>query len=299
MILILLPNTNIYLPEQLPCTTIAISQSINYYLKKIKMKTNEKNVFTQFINIYNDCSKIKGLSPSFFIFIELIQHFNLSFKPQNISYYTKGGDIDWGIIQAFSHNDKTNRFTINAPLPTNIEKGCGKEEQPEEQQEQQHDGLNICWNQESDANITILDEFSILVIQLQKIGTTLILKIEDIFDDYNVKILYYLCSVYNKVFVTKPLASWGGSSTKYVVCNYYKGTLYKNIVVEHLTPTNLFLMKISELNCIYGESQIDTLLGIFSKIDKPDKLNLLIKTYQQRCISWFIKHQIEYIVSPL
>lgn len=287
MILILLPNTNIYLPEQTPCNTITISQSIKYYLNKIKSKT-EKIDFTKFINIYNDCSTVKALSPSFFIFIELIQHFNLIIRPQNISYCTKSSDIDWGIIQAFSHNEKTNKFTINAPIPTNME--------TEKDAQDAQDSLNICWNQESDANITILDEFSILVIQLQKIGSTLILKVEDIFDDYIVKILYYLCSVYNKVFVTKPLASWAGSSTKYVVCNYYKGSLYKNIAVEKLSPTNLFLTKIGELNCIYGESQIDILMCILSKQDKPDKMTLLLKSYQQRCISWFIKHQIDYNV---
>jgi len=125
------------------------------------------------------------------------------------------------------------------------------------------------------------------IINIQKIGSILILKIGNCFETGIIQLLYYLCSVYNKVFVVKPVSCWGGESTKYVVCKNFKGGGIN--VLSYVKPTHIFLTKIEELNCIFCEEQIETLLLAFNK---PEKLNTIMKSYQQRCVNWFIKHNL-------
>ena len=284
MIIILLPTTNIYFSKYIENQQYnynneniykiePITQSINYYLNKIILKTNNID-YSYFINIYNNYSKIKALTNSFFIFIEIIKYFNLNKYSNNILYYVnKNSLFDWGIIQAFYHINSFNNFYIN----NNIEI-------PNELKN------IICNNNKLTQDIIILDKFCLKTIKSQKINSNLILKINNLFDEYSIKSLYYLCSVYNKVFITKPISSWDGSSIKYVVCKYFKGSKYNLNNITILKPTNLFLTKISEINCIYVELQIKSLLSIY---DKP--IDTLINSNQQKCINWFIKHDIDYI----
>ena len=74
-----LPNTNIYQYQNKNDNEPKIetlSQSTNYYLNKVKLKTANHD-YSYFIDIYNENSKIKGLTQSFFIFTELIQYFEI------------------------------------------------------------------------------------------------------------------------------------------------------------------------------------------------------------------------------
>jgi hypothetical protein len=275
--ILLLPNTNIYKPNNEPNYIQPISQSTQYYLNKIKTKTQNFD-YSYFINIYNTNSKIRASTQSFYVFIEILQHFELTVADSFIYYSPKNETIDFGIIEAFQVLKGINnsiQFGINArsdqipeefvpiflPLPSSPPSPSSQSNM-----------------------VIILDEFSIDEIKSQPIGSTLILKIENCIDEYTIKTLYFLCSIYGKVFITKPISSWGGSSTKYVICKYYKGCATTITTIANIKPTNLFLTKMTEINCIYVELQIETLLSIFNK-----PINISMKTYHQRCINWFIK----------
>lgn len=323
MIVVLLPSTNIYSPHYTPSRIentkrifsidekkckecpphFLLSQSMLYYLNKVQLKTEHID-YSYFKNIYNTNSNIVALSQSFFIFVELFQHFDIPFEAHNFGYFVKGGCVDWGIVQAIVPHYKsvgmdnsnhglvaTNNIYINAPTEIPIHSQFADID------------INIDVNIistmgnneiQTDVNdVTILDYLpssvssSLEIINTRKIGSTLIMKIDNCFETGIIQLLYYLCSVYNKVFVAKPVSCWGGESTKYVVCKYFKGG---NInVIDFVKPTHIFLTKIEELNCIFSEEQIDTLL---IGINKPEKFNTIMKSYQQKCVNWFLKHNL-------
>ena len=115
-----LPNTNIYQYQNKNDNEPKIetlSQSTNYYLNKVKLKTANHD-YSYFIDIYNENSKIKGLTQSFFIFTELIQYFE--FNELHITY--KNNEPDWGIIQAFYKRNNLTVFDIipNKSLPPEL-----------------------------------------------------------------------------------------------------------------------------------------------------------------------------------
>lgn len=274
MIHFLLPNTNIYLPKQDEIIPCSISQSSYYYLEDIQNKI--KNIdYSYFQNIYKNLSKIKGITDSFYIFIELIQHFDIidTSETYTISYYPagEGGVIDWGIFQAFDKMGKITRYDI-------YKNGAGAGA----------DAGNA-------TNICVMDEFTYDAFYH---ATTYIIKFNNLFDELILKQIYYLCSIFNIVYIAKPFSSWIGSSTKYIVCKELKpgaaaAAAGKNdIQIDHLKMTHLFLTKCEEMNCIFIEYQIDMLLNIYNASSKPEKMNSIIKLYQQRCNHWCIKHDV-------
>jgi hypothetical protein len=294
MFLILLPNTNILSSLTPPLTSQSISttgsdtlpvtlHSSQFYLNRIKEKTAIYN-YTPFINAFVNLSN-PPITNSFFIFIELIQEmeFLCNTRQKVMFKNAKGGVIDMdsisGIMQAFYHIAKIGHYCVmtddiieyksfaSIPSTTIIT-------------------TTILINPQSES-------FVVSIVGRETIGSNLILTVEDCFDDIVVKLLYYLCSKYEKVFVTKPMACWLGSSTKYIVC---KNRLHNNIIgaqlqLSNVKPTNIFINRIEEMNCIFVEQQIDTLLTIFNR---PDRTGIILKAYQQKCIGWFIKHQLGY-----
>jgi hypothetical protein len=357
MIVVLLPTTNIYLPhsshientkkiQSLP--PFLLSQSMSYYLNNVNKKTENVD-YSYFKNIYNANSNIVALSQSFYIFVELFQHFDIQFEAHNIGYFVKGDCVDWGIVQSLvpyykfvgmdnsNHGMATTNIYINIPsnieIPINLQTAaptpafprffelgavsggrtlsgfslenpelsagaqmaCGLKVNPQFANMDIDNGVNIITttgNDNMQTDITIMDYLpssfpSLDFINTQKIGSTLILKIGNCFETGITQLLYYLCSVYNKVFVAKPVSCWGGESTKYVVCkSFTRGNISS---LASIKPTHIFLTKIEELNCIFCEEQIETLLLAFNK---PEKLNTIMKSYQQRCVNWFLKHNL-------
>jgi hypothetical protein len=265
MLLVLLPTTNIYgalvgsgggsAPQQ---TTPQYSS--NYYLNKIKQKTKHID-YQPFINCYRDLCKNQVTSNSFFIFFELINNFD--FFTESIKLYRLEKDYSSGIIEAFNHINKNHQIEVI-----------------------DDDYKTTTTTTTTTTTILPQQHFSVDLINREKNGSHLIVIIEDCFDEETIKLLYFLSSKYDKVFVTKPISCWAGSSTKYVVCKNNKGCS-----VSLGNPTNIFLTKIEELNCIFVEEQIEGLMTVFNK---QDRINLILNNYNQKCITWFIKHQIDY-----
>jgi hypothetical protein len=315
MLVILLPTTNIYNLDETAGVggPILLSQSIYYYLNKIKEKTQDVD-YSFFKNIYMINSRVPALSPSYFVFVELIQHFDLLHPTHaTVTYYGGGGGggedgvgdknhtpnkMDWGILHAFQRGGATptHHYVHSVPeTPPDVLAGC-----------------YIKWNELTPftylsetvtshvttpvtTHITIMEKFDIDIVNKQFPGSTLIVKVGDCFDDYTIKLIYYLCSIYVKVFITRPTSCWGGESTKYVVCKSFMATKVQTQtppvqLFNYIKPTHIFLTKMEELNCIFVESQIEVLTMVHNCANKTEKLNALMRTYQQRCIGWFIKH---------
>jgi hypothetical protein len=155
----------------------------------------------------------------------------------------------------------------------------------------------------------------------QKKNGILILKIGDCFSLLTLDLICILSSFYNKTYFTKPVVSDSSSSSRFIIC---KGFLHENMedyypfIFEMFNKTassfdsisppylhrfiewnipKLFVMKIEEMNSIFGQPQLEQLQHIHSILThkyKNDKMNHFIKANIQKCIQWCIKHKVPF-----
>ena len=76
--------------------------------------------------------------------------------------------------------------------------------------------------QEQEAYKLILGEI-ITAFKVQEKGGSFVLKLFEIYTDISIKMISILSSVYNKIYITKPLTSRPSNSERYVVCKGFKG----------------------------------------------------------------------------
>jgi 23S rRNA U2552 (ribose-2'-O)-methylase RlmE/FtsJ len=76
--------------------------------------------------------------------------------------------------------------------------------------------------QEQEAYKLILGEI-ITAFKVQEKGGSFVLKLFEIYTDISIKMISILSSVYDKVYITKPLTSRPSNSERYVVCKGFKG----------------------------------------------------------------------------
>ena len=131
--------------------------------------------------------------------------------------------------------------------------------------------------------------------------------------------LYFLSSVYEKVYIIKPSASNIINFDKYIVCtnfilnetninqyklNYYKLFVFlkknenKNIIsILDIEIPYYFTTKLVEINNIIGQPQLESLdqiITILRSKNKEDKIEVLKKTNIQKSIKWCEKYKIPY-----
>ena len=123
----------------------------------------------------------------------------------------------------------------------------------------------------------------IYALCMQKQGGCFVLKIFDVFMQQTIDMLALLSSMYQRVYITKPLTSRPANSEKYIVCKgfipssslHFYPYLYnsfqnlcininnKQLCVKSLfTPENiscLFTSKLEEYNIIFGQQQIENI----------------------------------------
>jgi 23S rRNA U2552 (ribose-2'-O)-methylase RlmE/FtsJ len=152
---------------------------------------------------------------------------------------------------------------------------------------------------------------------MQKKGGNFILKLFDTFMQHSIDLLFILSSFYEKIYIIKPQTSRYANSEKYVVC---KNFLYNSIDdfypilcnnFEKMVNTDeyihrfidcpipiIFITKLEEYNAILGQQQIENIhytISLIKNKNKQDKIENLIKTNIQKCISWCIKYNISYV----
>lgn len=158
---------------------------------------------------------------------------------------------------------------------------------------------------------------------MQKKNGIFILKLGDCFSPLSVDLVCIISSFYNKTYFTKPTVSNSSSSCRFIVCKGFMHDnvkeyhpilldMFKNVLSSGVFGTDsntrlsrfvkwniskMFIMKVEEMNSIFGQPQLEQLQHIHSILThkyKNDKTNHLIKTNMQKCIQWCIKHKIPF-----
>jgi hypothetical protein len=93
------------------------------------------------------------------------------------------------------------------------------------------------------------------VLKRQQLNGTYIAKIDNSTSAESLQYLYKLCSSYKQVYLCKPNSDCLKSSVKYVVAiHFHKMPDLKNLVIPYY-----FRMKLSEINSIFGQTQLEYL----------------------------------------
>lgn len=302
MIIITLTNTFLFEQSQSPLVqmdnTVIISKSIYYNLQKVKAKMKDID-FGVFKELYRNNSKNKSLTATFYPFVEIIGFFNEIFVPNMVYWHrthhqhfvladAQKGWLDLGIVEAILYKNLASEYYVSSPA----EGGGGIMSSPIVKLENtgEMDKVDVII-MEGYSNESIVES-----LRRQRIGGVMVIVIGDCFEYNTAKMLYLLSASYEKTYITKPMSCWNGSSTKYVICNGFKGK-HLDITTEALFSfnlTNYFLTKLEELNCIFVQTQIEIIINNYTVLNKPEKRDAMIKSYNQRCFQWFNKHHIEF-----
>ena len=149
-------------------------------------------------------------------------------------------------------------------------------------------------------------------LSIQKTKGVMIFKIHSVFHSLTIDLLYLVCSLYDKVYITKSLCTNPCEFSKYIVCKGFKKQKKRENLIHHLqclyfnlcnctkneyverilsiTIPIYFLNKLEELNSIFGQPCLEhthNVLMNYSDI-KIDK----IKQDLYKCQEWCIKHGV-------
>ena len=172
-------------------------------------------------------------------------------------------------------------------------------------------------NQEVSALQLIFSQVAYATL-MQKVNGSFVLKVFDIFYKATSHILYLLSLCYEKVYITKPNTSRYGNSERYIVCKnlkiidqdrlfrYYNYCFVQysknpNLIISELFNYNIpsyYVSRLEEINAILGQQQIENInstINLIKHSDRENKLDILKRNNIQKCISWCIKYDVNYI----
>lgn len=174
------------------------------------------------------------------------------------------------------------------------------------------DGV-IGGSEESDIGNFIWGQI-VYALALQKTGGHFVLKMFDSFFQSTVDMMYILSAFYEEVHVVKLRTSRVGNSEKYLVCKRFRSANYLPVVrdsfircisspdpyITRLLTCDLnrgFMMRIEEINSVFGQQQIENIyytLLLIDKSGKHDRIEQIIGQNVQKCVQWCIEHGIYY-----
>jgi hypothetical protein len=157
----------------------------------------------------------------------------------------------------------------------------------------------------------------ILLLKNQSHNGTIIIKISEIFHKPIVDALYFLTSLYEKVYICKPNTNNITLFDKYILCKNFlhneKSNLYlklnylklivflkklENKNITEILDFNLpyyFKNKIDDINIIIGQQQLESLdqiITIYKNKNKDEKIESIKKSNIQKSVSWCEKYKI-------
>jgi hypothetical protein len=157
----------------------------------------------------------------------------------------------------------------------------------------------------------------ITVLRSQKSQGNIIIKIKDILHKPVLDCLYFLSSLYDKVYIAKPNTNNITSLDRYIVCKSFQydetarsylrlNAIRLIVLIKKLDGKNIidilgydvpyyFKNKVDDLNIIIGQQQIeafDQIITIFKNKNKNDKIESIKKSNIQKSVSWCEKHKI-------
>ena len=150
----------------------------------------------------------------------------------------------------------------------------------------------------------------------QKHGGAFIIKVFDTFTTASIDLLYILANVYENVFFFKPNTSRSANSEKYIVCKNFQLEDSKQLVIAmfHViqqfsnNPSKepkrflnceipyVFLSAVSEINAIFGQSQIECISQTLQLINynSSTRIDNLKKAHVSKCINWCQRFRLPY-----
>jgi len=147
---------------------------------------------------------------------------------------------------------------------------------------------------------------------------TFVLKIFDIFHKPTVELIYILTFFYENVIITKPKTSRPANSEKYIICKGFNLDKFMNyehrfkelfISIQKMSLSNqssisilknqlpyMFLSKITEINAIYGQRQLENMNKTFDLISNKNKkiIQDLKMNNIYKSIEWCKEYNVPY-----
>lgn len=173
---------------------------------------------------------------------------------------------------------------------------------------------SVDFNNQEEVSLHLIFSEICFATMMQKKGGHFILKVFDTFSSSTIELLYLLTYLYEEVSISKPLTSRPANSEKYILCTKFKMVhnieAIKDRMCEIFTTVqsnpytsilnmelpNSFLNKIREINSIFGQSQVSTILSVLTYITddkKGEKIDQLRKSHINKCVKWCKKNHME------
>ena len=173
---------------------------------------------------------------------------------------------------------------------------------------------SLDFNKQEEHSINLIFCESLYALIMQKDNGSFVLKVFDIFHKATLEIMYLLCYFYGQVFVFKPHTSREANSERYIVCKFfqrkqnYEAILsklclgFKDLSKQNLNRlfrfelNNFFMSKIQEINAIYGQQQVESILLTLNYIHdsthiQKDKIDKIKVNNLEKCIKWCRDHE--------
>jgi len=293
------------------------SQLENSYDFLLKIMNPYEFIFSKVPNTKISVSKLKPFSNTFYIFMEIIQMFNLIDLFENINIRTMHyGPNTHSIIDCLDMmREDMNDMNIH----------CHTIKDYEYNEEIKSTVAFLTYELEKEYNCSSAYIHSLLFILYhllftQSVNGIAIIKIDNIFYKPIVEFTYILTSLYEKVYIIKPNICSIYSSERFIVCknfilnpqkehvyNRYLSTLNNILllkpdeyVITSLLKNELpyyFVNKIDESNIIIGHQQLEFMnqvITFYKNKNKEEKVELMKKNNIQKCIQWCEKLKIPY-----
>jgi len=172
-------------------------------------------------------------------------------------------------------------------------------------------------NETFNTYIYSLIEFLMIILRNQNYNGSCVIKISHVFHKPVIDVMFFLTSLFEKVYIIKPNTNNVTTFDKYVVCkNFYIGkdkttflklNYYRLLVfLKKLDNKNIhsifdfdipyyFTMKLDDMNIITGQQQLESLnvvINVLRNKNKEDKIDLMKKSNIQKSVNWCEKYKI-------
>ena len=311
-----------------PLTHRLAPDRINYTIEFINKIINPYEfIFSTVPSSKYSVSKIKPTSNLFYIFMEIVQTFNLLdiYRGKNITMAHFGPNklatTECMEMLREGNNDKTIISDIEYPGGTGFKLLEGVDNTS-------IDFIYFELNSDTytDINKYILGIITILcnILTYQNANGVCIIKVDNLIHKPILDALLLLTELYEKVHIIKPYVCNINKNERYIVCttfiidyqkilenNIYLNKLksvlidclqdsFNNKIISSLINRDLpyyFLNKIEESNIIIGHQQLEQhnlLINIIKNKNRDDKIETIKKNHIYKCIQWCERHKIPY-----
>jgi 23S rRNA U2552 (ribose-2'-O)-methylase RlmE/FtsJ len=174
--------------------------------------------------------------------------------------------------------------------------------------------FSIDFNKQEENSLNLIFAEICFAITMQKTGGSFVLKVFDTFSSASIEMLYLLSYLYEEVYIMKPSTSRPANSEKYVICLNFRNVPNLSKIKERLLDifpviqekgltsflkipnNNIFMDKMKEINSIFGQFQIESIISTLNYITNSSGNNQEVydnkKTHIGKCIKWCQKNKM-------